>query len=334
MKPPLAGLSDEAREELRRRGQPSRTNPMLASLTHEPFSDEGWIYERKLDGERCLAFRAGKKVRLRSRNQQSLNATYPELVEALSKQRCDHFLVDGEVVTFKGGVTSFSRLQQRMQIQQENEARASNVAVYYYLFGILHVDGHDVTRLPLRERKSLLKRALDFQDPLRFTAHRVGAGEAYFKQACRKGWEGVIAKKADSRYVHRRSHDWLKFKCTKQQEFVVGGYTDPQGSRVGFGALLIGYYQDGKLRYAGMVGAGFDDDTLRRLTRQLKRAERETAPFVDEKLPGKHVHWVQPALVLQAGFTEWTDGKLRHPRFLGLRRDKKPTQVAREAPRK
>jgi DNA ligase D-like protein (predicted ligase) len=228
-------------------------------------------------------------------------------------------------------VTSFSRLQQRMQIADPNEARRSNVKVYYYLFDILHLDGYDTTGIPLRHRKSLLRRSLTFTDPIRFTAHRNEDGEDYYQQACRKGWEGIIAKRADSDYVHARSRDWLKFKCVNQQEFVVAGYTDPEGERIGFGALLVGYYDGDELEYAGKVGAGYDDETLERLSDRLAGIGRKTPAFSGDGLPRKGVHWVKPELVAEVGFTEWTeDGKLRHPRFLGLRRDKPPGEVTRE----
>jgi DNA ligase D-like protein (predicted ligase) len=307
---------------------------MLATLSDDPFSDDAWIYERKLDGVRGLAFRHRRRVRLLSRNRQALDATYPELVEALAAQACDDFIVDGEIVAFQGRTTSFSRLQGRMQIQDPDAARRSGIAVYYYLFDVLHLAGHDVTHLPLRARKALLKRALRFRDPLRFTRHRNGAGLDYLRAACRKGWEGLIVKRATSVYAHRRSTDWLKFKCTRGQEFVVGGFTEPRGDRQGFGALLIGYYARGRLRYAGKVGTGYDDRTLRQLGERLARLERKTSPFTaDDGLPRKAVHWVTPKLVAQVGFTEWTDdARLRHPRFLGLRRDKRPDAVVRERP--
>ncbi|MGQ9572225.1 MAG: non-homologous end-joining DNA ligase [Dehalococcoidia bacterium] len=327
----LDSLSRQARERLRKREQPSWTAPMLATLTHDYFSDPGWIFERKLYGERCLAFRKGKEVRLLSRNRKELNDTYPELVEALREQEADDFIVDGEIVAFEGNRTSFSRLQQRMELRDPEEAVKTGVAVYYYLFDLLYLDGHDTTQLDLRDRKMLLKRVLSFKEPLRFTAHRNTKGEAYHEEACRKGWEGIIAKRADSKYVHSRSRDWLKFKCVNEQEFVVGGYTDPKGSRVGFGAVLIGYYEGDDLVYAGQVGTGYNEDTLRRLKKRLSSIEREEPPFAGDDLPRKGIHWVEPKLVAQVGFTEWTDeGKLRHPRFLGLRRDKEARQVVRE----
>ncbi|MGH7549493.1 MAG: non-homologous end-joining DNA ligase [Gemmatimonadota bacterium] len=335
MKRPFAPLSDDARGKLRKRRHPVWIPPMLATLTDEPFSDEGWIFERKLDGVRCLAFRDGDRVRLLSRNEKSQNDTYPELVDAIGAQEPRDFVVDGEVVAFERGVTSFSRLQQRMKITDAAKARRSGVAVYFYLFDLVHLDGRDTTRLPLRDRKALLERVVRFEDPLRFSTHRNAEGEAYLEEACRKGWEGLIAKRADSTYVHRRSRDWLKFKCVARQGFVVGGWTEPRGSRVGLGALLVGTYEDGELRYAGKVGTGYDDETLRELSDRLSSMERKTSPFsVPNGISKNGVHWASPRLVAEVGFTEWTsDGKLRHPRFLGLRRDKDPKAVVRERSR-
>lgn len=238
--------------------------------------------------------------------------------------------MDGEIVAFDGKVTSFARLQPRMQTKDPEQAHRSNVAVYCYLFDVLHVDGHDTTRLPLRTRKRVLERTLDFADPLRYASHRNEDGEAFHREACEKGWEGVIAKKADSTYAHSRSTNWLKFKCVATQELVIGGFTEPEGSRKGFGALLVGYYDDGDLVYAGKVGTGYDEETLRRLRERFANLERKTSPFAGD-VREKGAHWVTPNLVGEFGFTEWTqDGKLRHPRFKGLRRDKDPRDVVKE----
>lgn len=332
----LDRLSAAERQDVRERAQPEWTAPMLATLTDEYFSDEEWIFERKLDGERALAFRAGHAVRLRSRNRKDLGEVYPEIVDALGREQPggDDFVVDGEIVAFDGGVTSFARLQGRMQKADPEAARATGIAVFYYLFDVLHVDGHDITRLPLRRRKSLLREVVDWHDPLRYTLHRDAEGETYREEACRKGWEGVIAKRATAPYRHSRSTDWLKFKCAKGQELVIGGYTDPKGSRHDFGALLLGYHDDGELVYAGKVGTGFDEETLRDLGSRLRSRQLQTPPFDRGRLPSAHVHWVRPELVCQVAFTEWTsDGRLRHPRFLGLRRDKDPADVGREEPR-
>jgi DNA ligase D-like protein (predicted ligase) len=333
MSDPLATLPEQARHKLVRRRQPRWVAPMLATLTDQRFSDPGWIFEPKFDGERCLVFRTGRAVRLMSRNRLALNARYPELEEALAAQDADDFIVDGEIVAFEGNRTSFARLQRRMQLRDAQRVRQSGVPVYYYAFDILHAAGHDLTALELRHRKAVLRRLLAFKGRLRFTSHRTGAGEAYWREACSRGLEGLIAKRADSPYQHRRSRDWLKFKCVNEQEFVIGGYTDPRGKRHGFGALLIGYYDGGQLTYAGKVGTGFDDRFLADLTPRLEARVRQRPTFERGEPPRGGVHWVKPDLVAQIGFTEWTrDGQLRHPRFLGLRRDKPAADVVRERP--
>ncbi len=297
---------------------------MKAVLTDERFSDPAWIFERKLDGIRCIAVRDGGPVKLWSRNDLALNDRYPEIAEALAQQPAPRFAVDGEVVAFDGTQTSFERLARRGR---------ERVAVYLYVFDLLWLEGRDVRPLPLRERKRLLRDALRWHDPIRFTPHRNRDGEAFFREACPKGWEGLIAKRADSPYASRaRSRDWLKFKCEHGQELVIGGYTAPKGSREELGALLLGYFADGKLRYAGKVGTGFDRVTLRDLAKRLGPLRRERSPFVDE-IRERDVTWVRPKLVCEVGFTEWTrDGRLRHPRFLGLREDKAAKDVVREVP--
>jgi bifunctional non-homologous end joining protein LigD len=327
---PVDLVPESSRDRLRPAARPPAAQAMLATLTDRYFSDPGWLFERKLDGERVLAVREHGRVRLLSRNGNPVTG-YPEIVEALSDGSPD-LLVDGEVVAFDGNQTSFARLQRRMQIADPDRARRTGVAVHYYLFDVLYADGYDLTRLPLRQRKAVLRRALRFTDPLRYTAHRNEQGERYLRQACRAGWEGLIAKRADAPYHPGRSRDWLKFKCGHAQEFVIGGFTDPAGSRTGFGALLIGYHERGRLRYAGKVGTGYDRDTLRRLRERLDWRETGAAPFVAPPR-GRGIHWVRPELVAEVGFSEWTDGgMLRHPRFLGLRRDKSPDQVIRERP--
>ncbi len=327
----LAGLPDTVRAALRDEPVPDWRTPTLATLTEKRFSDPEWIFERKFDGMRCLAFRDGDQVRLLSRNRQSLNGTYPELVDALASQRTSRFVVDGEVVAFEGRRTSFARLQGRLGITDPTVARASRVRVYYYLFDLLHLDGKSTVDLPLTWRKRLLRNAIEFKGPLRNTPHRVEDGIAAYRAACQRGDEGVIAKLADSKYDGRRSPNWLKFKCVRDQEFVVGGYTAPKGSRVGLGALLLGYYDGRDLVYAGKVGTGFDDATLRRLHQRLSGIEQDSAPFTRGLGHEAGARWVRPELVAQVGFTEWTrDGKLRHPRYQGLRTDKDARDVVRE----
>jgi DNA ligase D-like protein (predicted ligase) len=315
--------------------QPSWLDPELATLTADRFSDPAWIYERKFDGERCLAFRDGARLRLMTRNQQQVTGTYPEIAEALAAQDAADFIVDGEVVAFDGDQTSFSRLQRRLGVRDPGPALRAEIPAYVYLFDVLWAAGRDVRPRPLLERKTVLRDLLSFGGPLRYAEHRDTDGEAYYREACQLGWEGLIAKRGDAPYRPGRQRDWLKFKCLNGQEFVIGGYTDPQRSRVGFGALLLGYYvPDGQLNYAGKVGTGFDRPTLTSLHAALAAQERPDPPFAPVRgLPRTRVHWVQPRLVAQIGFSEWTaDGELRHPRFQGLRRDKDPADVVRELP--
>jgi DNA ligase D-like protein (predicted ligase) len=329
----LANLPPAGRTQARRTRQPSWIDPMLATLTNRRFSDPNWIFEHKLDGERCLAFRRGRAVRLLSRNKQRLNDTYPEVAEALEREARHDWVVDGEIVAFEGNRTSFAKLQGRIGIKDPEEARRTGIAVFYYIFDLMYIDGFDVTRVGLDHRKNLLQRSLDFRAPVRFMVHRNTKGEAFYREACHQGLEGLIAKRRDSPYVHGRSADWLKFKCINEQELVIGGFTDPAGSRVGFGALLVGYYEQGKLRYAGKVGTGFDTATLVQLRRRLDARTIRRSPFKEDEIKEKGVHWIKPDLVAQIGFTEWThDGKLRHPRFLGLRPDKAANEVVRERP--
>jgi bifunctional non-homologous end joining protein LigD len=327
----LASLPESVRAALRDEPVPDWRAPTLATLTEKRFSDPEWIFERKFDGMRCLAFRDGDRVRLLSRNRQPLNGTYPELVDALAAQRTTRFVVDGEVVAFEGRRTSFARLQGRLGVTDPAVSRASRVRVFYYVFDLLHLDGKSTVDMPLIWRKRLLRSAIDFKDPLRNTPHRIEDGIAAYRRACERGDEGVIAKLADSKYDGRRSPHWLKFKCVRDQEFVVGGYTSPKGSRIELGALLIGYYDDGNLVYAGKVGTGFDEATLRSLHERLSRIERDATPFTRGLVREREARWVRPELVAQIGFTEWTrDGKLRHPRYQGLRTDKEPGDVVRE----
>jgi DNA ligase D-like protein (predicted ligase) len=305
-------------------------SPMKAVLVDAPFSDPAWIFERKLDGVRCGVIRHNGVARLVSRTGEIMDGTYPEIVEALSVDGPD-LVADGEIVAFKDGQTSFERLQGRLGIHDPERARQTGIAVFLYLFDVLSVDGQDIRDRPLRERKRILKDVVKFGGPLRFSTHRVGDGEAYFKHACERGWEGLVAKRADSPYKSTRSRDWLKIKCSHEQELVIGGWTDPKGSRTWFGALLVGYWEKDRLRYAGKVGTGFDGATLERVGKELHRLEQADPPFDERRLP--RAHWIKPELVAEIAFTEWTrDGKLRHPRYLGLRTDKPAREVIRERP--
>lgn len=298
--------------------------PMKAVLSDTPFSDPDWIFERKLDGIRAIVIKDGSGVSLMSRTARRMNDQFPELVRALEEEPSQAFIVDGEIVAFENGITSFARLQQRAR---------EHVPVFLYAFDLPGHEGEDLRPLPLRERKARLRRGLDFHGPIRFNPHRNGEhGEELYREACRKGLEGVIAKRADSSYVGGRSRDWLKLKCHAEQELVIGGFTAPKGSREEFGALLVGYYDEGVLRYAGKVGTGFDTKLLLQLRARLDALEISSAPFTrGHGLPRLGVHWARPELVVQVAFTEWTvHGKLRHPRLLGIRTDKLAREVVRE----
>jgi len=328
----LEGLDPADRKRLQRGAMPAFTQPMLATLTKIVFSDPAWVYEPKLDGQRSLLWRKGSTVRLLTRNEKDRTSHYPDLCEAFLRDETPALIADGEIVAFDGDVTSFSRLQARMQNSRPNAAQVSSVPVYFYLFDLIWFDGYDLSALELTARKAILRGALSFDDPIRFSEHLEQEGEAAFRAACEKGWEGLVAKRAASPYTHARSNDWLKFKCSNEQEFIVIGWTDPRGARSGLGALLVGYYEEGRLRFGGKVGTGFNERELDRLSAKLRRLERATAPLGDTKgIAMKGVHWVRPELVAQVGFAEWTpDGKLRHPRYLGLRDDKSPEQIVRE----
>jgi bifunctional non-homologous end joining protein LigD len=300
----IGGLPDELRGALRDETVPTWRPPTLATLTDRRFSDPRWIFERKLDGVRGLAFRDGDQVRLLSRNRLSLNNTYPEIVEALAKQDTSRFVMDGEIVAFEGRRTSFSRLQGRLGITNPEEARASRIPVFYYLFDLLHLDGKATTDLPLMWRKRLLRNAFQFTDPLRYTTHRIRDGETAYRAACVRGDEGVIAKLADAPYEGKRSTNWLKLKCSRDQEFVIVGYTAPKGSRVGLGALLLGYHDGHDVVYAGKVGTGFDTATLRSLHKRLSRTEQDAPPVTRGLAREPGAHWVRPMLVAQVAFSE------------------------------
>src|SRR3981189_676225 len=229
----LDGLPAEAKARLRKGAQPIWVAPMLATLTDEVCSRQGWLFEPKWDGERCLAFRRGRDLNLFSRNRIRLNAKYPEVIEAIHQQETTFFIADGEIVTFDGAITSFAKLQARMQVRHPSADLIRKVPVWFYLFDLLYLDRYHILPVTLPYRKQVLRNAFDFQDPLRFTEHRKTKGEDYYRRACQKGWEGIIAKSGDSVYVSRRTRDWLKFKCTQDQEFVIGGDTEAHGGASG-----------------------------------------------------------------------------------------------------
>jgi len=306
---------------------------MLATLTDRRAFGEDWILERKFDGERCVAQRAGGTVRLESRTGKDLTGTYPDIRAGLAAQLPNRFVADGEIVVFDGDQTSFGRLQQRLGVRAPSPALVASFPAVFCVFDLLQLGPDDLTARPLVERRVLLEGSIRPSDAVRVSEAWRGDSERRFAEACRSGWEGLIAKRADAPYVPGRSKAWLKLKCVLEQEFVIGGYTDPSGSRTDFGALLVGYYQADVLRYAGKVGTGFDTAVLATLGSRLRRLETRESPFDHVRPTPRGTHWTKPHLVAQIGFAEWTPGgRLRQARFLGMRDDKAATDVVRERP--
>jgi DNA ligase D-like protein (predicted ligase) len=284
-----------------------------------------WVFERKLDGLRCIVVKKGGTVEMWSRNHLSFLGRFPRLAAALSAIPVDDFTLDGEVVVFDGPRTSFTLLQNPQPDRPP----------VYFAFDLLHLLGQDTTELPLSDRSHLLGMVLSGAPAGITAAERLhGEPEDLLRQACANGWEGLVAKRASSTYRSGRSPDWRKLKCTARHELVIGGWTDPSsGQRSGFGALLLGYYgEEGVFHYAGKVGTGFDEKTLRGVHGRLLGLGAERSPFTEVPRM-KGVHWVRPVLVAEIEFSEWTrEGRLRHPSFLGLREDKSATEVRRESP--
>ncbi len=332
----FAGLPPEVLKKRKKAAEPSFMPPMLATLTKDYFSSKDWIFEHKFDGERCLAFKKKGKVSLMSRNKKEMNDEYPELVEALIAQDADNFVIDGEIVALKKGLSNFELLQSRINLRtyESVKQKEKEIPVEYRIFDLLYVDGYDIRDLPILARKAILEKLINFNTILTYSEHRFTEGLKFFKEACALHWEGLIAKKIDSPYVGIRSPYWLKFKCLMEQELVIGGYTDPQRSRTNFGALLVGYYEKGKLKYAGKVGTGFSQETLAMLGKKLKALETDACPFSDYNETTLRVHWVEPILVGEFQFAEWTKaGHLRVPRYKGLRNDKDAKDVIKEVPK-
>jgi bifunctional non-homologous end joining protein LigD len=317
---------------------PPAYRPMAATLVEGPFDHPGWIFEPKFDGLRVLARFDGQELTLLSRNEKPQEALFPDVASALKVALPRPAVLDGEVVCFdEQGRTSFRALQQRFHLLDPAEirARARRFPASVFLFDLLWLNGRDLTDEPLLERKRLLREAVAWSDRVRWTEYHEGRGKDLFREACRRGEEGVIGKLLTSRYVGRRDPAWVKVKCLGRQEFVIGGFTDPQRSRVGLGALLVGYYEGGRLVYAGKVGTGYTREALLDLRQRLGRLVRGESPFEAGDPPaGPGVHWVRPELVAEIGFAEWTqNGLLRQPRFEGLRTDKDPRDCRRERPR-
>ena len=316
--------------------RPSGDAVMLAGSREQTFSDADWLFEIKYDGVRVLAWRDEDAVELYGRKGQSFTARYPEIVRALRALPLRRFLIDGEVVALdEDARPSFQRLQLRMHLTHpiEVERARAPTPVTGVFFDALALDGRDVRDLPLGERKALLGLVVPARGVVRYADHVVERGEAFFDACSEQRLEGIIAKRLAGRYVAGRSRDWLKIKCERRQEFVIGGYTMPQGTRAHFGALHLGLYDGARLVYVSKVGTGFDEAALDRLMGKLRPLARATSPFDVGTPPGRGHHWVEPRLVCEVRFTEWTtDGGVRHPTFLGLRDDKRPEECRRETP--
>jgi bifunctional non-homologous end joining protein LigD len=307
---------------------------MLATLGARPFSRPGWLFEVKYDGIRVLARREGPTIELGGRAGQSFTARYPEVVGALRTLPFERFVLDGEVVALdERGRPSFQRLQSRMHLTRATDiehARATTPVTAVF-FDALALDGRDLRGFPLEARKECLSLLVPARGVIQYGGHVLEHGEAFYDAACEERIEGIVAKRVTSRYTAGRSPDWIKIKCQLRQEFVIGGYTAPQGARGRFGALHVGLYDGETLVYVGRVGTGFDDATLDAIWRRLQPLRRAASPFARGRPTGRGHVWVEPRLVCEARFTEWTeDGGIRHPAFLGLREDKPPLACRRE----
>ena len=316
-----------------KRPMPTAIQPMLASIEENPFDNPNWLFEIKWDGYRVISFVENGNVRMVSRNQNDLGPRYPELRELPNLIQAKTAILDGEVVVLdEQGRPSFSLMQQRTGIRAHGRQAAprADLPIIYYVFDLIYLDGYDLRRVALDERKRVLRQVLSSGELVRYSDHHAGQGVALFQAAKQKGLEGIVAKKCNSCYEERRSRDWLKIKITQTVDCVVGGYTDPEGARQYFGSLALGLYNDKKqLVHVGNAGTGFDQATLRQISEVLKELEIGKNPFTGS-VDARNVHWVKPERVAEVKFSEWThetsEGglKLRAPVFLGLRDDKNP----------
>jgi bifunctional non-homologous end joining protein LigD len=316
-----------------KRPLPMVIQPMLASIAEHPFDNPEWLFEIKWDGYRVVSFIENGQVRMVSRNQNDLGPRYPELRELPKFVKTKSAILDGEVVVLdEQGRPSFSLMQQRTGIRAHGRQAAprGDLPIIYYVFDLIYLDGYDLRRVALEKRKEALRQILAAGDLVRYSDHHTGQGTALFQVAKQKGLEGIVAKKRDSCYEERRSHEWLKIKITQTVDCVIGGYTDPEGARQYFGSLVLGLYNDKKqLIHVGHAGTGFNHVTLKQISEVLKEIETNKSSFTGP-VDAKNVHWVKPVRVAEVKFTEWThetgEGglKLRAPVFLGLREDKNP----------
>lgn len=315
----------------RKAPMPEFLPPQLATLVDKPPSGDAWLHELKFDGYRMLCYLSRGKARFLSRNGKDWTEKFPNVSAALKTLPVTTAILDGEIVIQdKAGRSSFQALQQSMKTRSS--------AFVFQIFDLVYLDGFNITHTPLRERKRVLEELLATakpKGPLRYSDHVEGNGLQFFKQACEYGIEGIVSKLADSPYESTRSKHWLKSKCIKRQEFVIAGYLPSKKAFPGFGALILGVYDKGKLIFSGRVGTGFSIKQRLEIQKKLDAISQASMPFaVKPKDPGlREVHWARPKLVAEVEFTEWTaDGSIRHPSFQGLREDKKPIEIVREEP--
>ncbi len=306
---------------------PEIIKPMLATLVDDPFSDPEWIFETKWDGFRSVCFIKNGKARFVSRNQIEMTPQYPEL-DAVPKQvEAREAILDGEIVALdKNGLPRFQLLQNKLRIRSGSYAHATNAQIVYFVFDLLYVDGYDLMNCSVIERKAKLAEIIHPSNFIKLSEHIEGDGEEFFQHIEKFHLEGMIAKRATSKYIQKRTTDWLKVKTIMRSEVVIGGYTQPRGTRSHFGSLVVGLYRGGDLIYVAHTGGGFNEETLRKLYKLMQPIEIKECPFKQKPKTNEPVQWVKPKLVAEVKFSEWTaDEKMRQPIFLGLREDKKPT---------
>jgi len=310
---------------------PGFVSPQLATLVKEPPSGDEWLHELKFDGYRMLCRIDRGRVTVWSRNGKNWTEKFQNVVEAVKSLKATSAMLDGEIVIVDAqGRSSFQKLQRAM-------GKATTTGFAYEVFDLIYLDGFSLTQTPLKDRKELLKNLVgtNSHGVIRYSEHISGSGDEFFKHACEYEIEGIVSKLADSHYESTRNRNWLKVKCAKQQEFVIAGYTPSSKGLPGFGSLVLGVYEKGKLVYAGRVGTGFTLKQRGDLKKQLDKLSSETSPLaVVPRDPGlRETHWIKPKMIAEVAFTEWTsDGSIRHPSFQGLREDKNPKEVVREEP--
>lgn len=310
---------------------PEAVKPMLATLADEPFSDPDWLYELKWDGYRCLCHISGDSIRMVSRNELDLGERFPGMLDVRQQFSVESAVVDGEIVALDAnGIPSFQMLQNAYGFRGGSPSGSKGDLVYY-AFDLIYCNGRDLSGEPLEARKDVLRQVIGGEGRVRYSDHVREHGLKLYEQAETMGLEGIIAKLASSKYEHRRSRSWLKIKTVRRQEVVIGGYTSPRNTRSHFGALVVGLYDQGELRYVGHTGGGFSEKSLKEIHDLMKPLKTDTSPFVVKPKTNEKVQWVRPELVCEVKFTEWTDdGRMRHPIFLGVRPDKDPKQCILE----